>query len=104
MNYKMIKDNPIEILRIKHNLSQKDFFRMLDYNNVATYRHHMNEFTEDILKRIRNIYEADLTMEVIAYLKYQLKQYTGKNKPKTKQLTDHLSGNANADDLLTKIK
>jgi len=73
MNYKLVKENPIELLRLKHGMSQEDFSSDLGYPNVNQYAYHKKEFTPDILERIKEKYGIDLTADVISYLKYRLK-------------------------------
>jgi hypothetical protein len=71
MNYKIISENPIEMHRIKHGLSQKEFAAVLGYPNVANYAYHKDVFNEDIRKRILDKYAVDLTNDIILYLLYK---------------------------------
>ncbi len=73
MNYKLIKENPIELLRLKHGMSQEEFAADLGYPNVSQYAYNKKEFTPDILDRVVDKYDIDLKHDVISYLKYSLK-------------------------------
>lgn len=68
MNINFKNENPIEMLRIKLNMTQNEFAAALKYDNVAMYAYHKNVFSEDIRVRIKEIYSVDLTSEIIAYL------------------------------------
>lgn len=65
--------NPIELFRVKHELSQKEFAEKLGYASASSYRQHRNSFSRDILGRISDLYGTDLRDEVIRHLRAKLK-------------------------------
>ncbi len=65
--------NPIELLRSKLDINQRDFAEDLGYNNVHNYRYHCTRFSSDILDRIDATYEIDLRDEVIKHLRLKVK-------------------------------
>lgn len=80
MNFRVKSFNPIELLRFKQDMSQKDFAEKLGYEKVNDYKHHMNSFTPSILEKVNEIYHVDLKNEVISFLKYRLYQLDKKMK------------------------
>ena len=73
MNYKWKKENPIEMIRMAEKMSQKDFARKLGYPNKDQFKYHMRNFTDDIIGKIIKIYDQDLRMEIINFLKFELR-------------------------------
>lgn len=82
MNINFKKENPIEMLRIKHNMTQKEFAAVLNYENVESYAYHKNVFSEDIRGRIQEIYSVDLTSDIIAYLLARIRSLRPKKEPR----------------------
>lgn len=70
-------ENPIERLRISHKLTQEGMAAKLGFGNKHQYTHHAKSFTEAIIKKVKDTYGIDITMEIIAHLKFLAK------KPKT---------------------
>jgi len=89
MNYKIIEQNPIEMIRIAENVNQKDFAKKLGYPNEDQYKYHKCQFTLDIITKVKNTYDRDITMDIINHLKYKyrklkkLNKVLEKNQPKT---------------------
>lgn len=104
MRTNLLDINPIELQRIKQNMSQKEFSSKLGYKSTTTYRDNMNKFSDDILKRINNVYGIDLNRDVITHLKYRLKQLTVSNKPQNKPHKDTVASSSDVDNLLSRIK
>lgn len=87
----MLRDiNPIELLSFRQGLDRKEFALKLGYDHIHNYAHHVKNFTPDILKRIKECFGVDLSTEVIAYLKWQLRKTSSKqlSKPKSKVTTE----------------
>lgn len=101
MNYKNIHNNPFEMLRLKHGISQIVFSKKLGYSNVPQYAYNMKEFTGDIILKVKEKYEIDLTMDIIAYLKYVVKTSKPIKEPKTKPV--NVKGTGGISDLFATI-
>ncbi len=80
MNYKLNEQNPIEMIRISEKESQKNFAIKLGFSGKDQYRYHMNQFTKEIIDKMKKVYDQDLTIEIINYLKYENRSLMKKNK------------------------
>ncbi|MDD2297248.1 MAG: helix-turn-helix transcriptional regulator [Sphaerochaetaceae bacterium] len=72
----IIDINPIELLREKHGLSQKEFAAALGYTNVHNYQYHCKKFSPDVIGKITEIYGVDIQSDVISHLLHK----TGKGE------------------------
>ena len=74
MNYKISEINPIEAIRLAERISQKDFAKNLGYPNKDRYTHHMRNFTQDVIDRVKAVYDRDIAMEIINHLRYKCRE------------------------------
>jgi len=86
MNYKINKMNPIEAIRMAERISQKDFAVKLGYSSKDRYSHHMRNFTQDIIDKVQDVYNRDVTMDIINHLKFKCRQLQKKLMQQTNQV------------------
>lgn len=65
--------NPIELIRLSEKTSQEDFAEKLRFSGKDNYRYHAVRFTPRIIKVIRELYDVDLTADVIDYLRNEIR-------------------------------
>ena len=87
MNYKINEMNPIEAIRMAERISQQEFAVKIGYPGKDRYQHHMRNFTQDIIEKVRNVYDRDLTIEVINHLKYKCRQLSKQLKQQKGRVT-----------------
>lgn len=81
----MLKDiNPIKLVCLKQGLNRTEFAVKLGYEHIHNYSHHEKNVTPDILKRVKDVFGVDLSNDVIAYLKRQLRIASGKRQTKAR--------------------
>jgi len=80
MKTKIIEENPIELLRFKEGMTQKEFAEKLGYKDKSNYQQHMNFYSEDIITRIKSVYQIDLSYDIIRHLSYLQRKKKTKNK------------------------
>jgi len=73
VNAQLKKVNPIELYRIKQELSQAEFAERLGYTNAGNYRSHCKRFSANILRKINDEFGVDLRAKVISHLQALLK-------------------------------
>ncbi len=87
MKLNKIEHNPIEMIRINLKMTQKDFALKLGYQNKDQYAYHANRFTIEIIEKIKNHYNIDITKDVISYLLNKIKCLkSSKSKPAKKEV------------------
>lgn len=102
MNINFKNENPIEMLRIKNNMTQNEFATALKYSNVAKYAYHKNVFSEDIRQRIKDIYSVDLTSAIIAYLLSRIRSMRPEKQPRSSR-GDKDAGPAQISELIKRM-
>jgi hypothetical protein len=74
MNYKINEMNPIEAIRMAERISQKAFAVKLGYKSKDNYQYHMRNFTQDIVDKVKVVYDRDVTLEIINHLKFKCRK------------------------------
>jgi len=74
MNIKHKDIHPVELLRIKLDLTQADFARELRLDGLGQYHRLLRSCNERLLQTIRERYSQDLSSDIIAHLVSELRR------------------------------
>ena len=68
MNIKHMSINPIELLRLKQELTQAEFAQKLELDSLGQYHRYLKICSPKLLAAISEVFGLDLHNDVIAYL------------------------------------
>ena len=68
MNIKHMSINPIELLRLKQELTQAEFAQKLELDSLGQYHRYLKICSPKLLAAISDVFGQDLHNDVIAYL------------------------------------
>lgn len=67
------ENDPIEMLRLSNKMTQKEFAKKIGYSKKYQYRYNFKNFTKDVIDKIKNEYDFDITMDIIKHLKTKIR-------------------------------
>lgn len=106
MNIRHRTMNPVELLRIKHDMTQAELAEQLGFKDASDYHRNLRRFSPRLIAGIYEYFGVDISGDIIAFLcgenrRLANEMSTQKGTQKTKR--DNKKSDASFDDVVARI-